>query len=354
MHSENQEASSPDPHPKVSVAMIAYNHEKYISQAIESVLAQETEFPFELVIGEDCSTDGTRALVEHYASKYPKAVRALLPEKNLGMHKNSASVEAACRGEYMAFLEGDDYWITSSKLAQQVEIMENVEDCQLTFTDAVAVNAEGDIQVESMTSPQEEGFLTTEALVSHNLIPSATAMVRRQALPSRSLVADCFAMGDWPTWVALSLRGSVFFSDRKTGAYRLHAGGVWGSLLGSEQGTRIAAFYRNLPNFVDRLNVSYGWPTVDWLKSLCLECELLALVNCGQWRQGRWPAANYLLHSTWRRRGALPPYWRLAARVLLGFPSKPLLDLERKGSSTRPRYLDYCDKPGKRDRPTTP
>ena len=84
--------------PTVSVAVITYNHEQFIAQAIESVLMQETAFVVELAIGEDCSTDGTRRIVQAYAGKYPNVIRALLPEKNLGMARNYEAVWQACRG----------------------------------------------------------------------------------------------------------------------------------------------------------------------------------------------------------------------------------------------------------------
>src|SRR5215472_5997874 len=91
--------------PTVSVAVITYNHEQFIAQAIESVLVQETAFVVELVIGEDYSTDGTRRIVQAYAAKYRNVIRALLPEKNLGMARNYDAGWRACRGKYIAWLE---------------------------------------------------------------------------------------------------------------------------------------------------------------------------------------------------------------------------------------------------------
>ena len=81
--------------PKVSVCMITYNHEKFIAQAIDSVLMQQTNFDYELVIGEDCSTDGTGAIVADYQKRYPERIRAFLREKNIGMHENGRQTLAA-------------------------------------------------------------------------------------------------------------------------------------------------------------------------------------------------------------------------------------------------------------------
>src|SRR5215471_15174857 len=110
--------------PTVSVAMVAYNRELFIAQAIESVLMQETTFAVELVIGEDCSTDGTKQIVQTYAAKYPNLIRALLSEKNLGVSRNYGAVWQACRGKYIAWLDADDYWRTPQKLQKQVALMQ--------------------------------------------------------------------------------------------------------------------------------------------------------------------------------------------------------------------------------------
>src|SRR5687768_16687744 len=109
---------------KVSVAMITYNHEAFVAQAIESVLMQKTDFDFELVIGEDCSTDKTREIVNGYKSKYGERIRVLLPAKNLGINRNLKQTLLACQGRYIALLEGDDYWTSSLKLQKQVNFLD--------------------------------------------------------------------------------------------------------------------------------------------------------------------------------------------------------------------------------------
>ena len=116
--------SASNPIPLVSVCTIAYNREKFITQAIESVLMQQTTFAYELVIGEDCSTDGTRAIVADYQQRYPDKIRAVFHEKNLGIHKNYAVTITACRGKYIAFLDADDYWTDPLKLQKQVDYLE--------------------------------------------------------------------------------------------------------------------------------------------------------------------------------------------------------------------------------------
>ncbi len=118
--------------PKVSVLMITYNHEQYIEQAVRSVMMQETDFDYELVIGEDCSTDRTREIVLRLKEEFPDKIRLLLPEKNLGMIPNFVATYEACRGEYIALCEGDDYWTHPKKLQIQVDYMKGSE-CRMCF-----------------------------------------------------------------------------------------------------------------------------------------------------------------------------------------------------------------------------
>ena len=121
--------------PVVSVHMMTYNHAPYIGQAIEGVLQQKTDFPFELVVGEDCSMDGTREIVFDYQKKYRDIIRVISSDKNVGAHKNSHRTTKACRGKYLAFCEGDDYWHRSDKLDMQVKYLENNAGCVLVCSD---------------------------------------------------------------------------------------------------------------------------------------------------------------------------------------------------------------------------
>ncbi|HAE43565.1 MAG TPA: hypothetical protein DCG34_11720 [Clostridiales bacterium] len=121
--------------PLVSVHMITYNHAPYIAQAIECVLAQQTDFPFELVIGEDCSTDGTREIVFDSAKKHPDIIRVITSDKNVGMKANSYRTTQACRGKYIAWCEGDDCWHRDNKLQLQAEYLEAHSDCGLVHSD---------------------------------------------------------------------------------------------------------------------------------------------------------------------------------------------------------------------------
>jgi len=117
--------------PLVSIVMITYNQVKYIAAAIEGVLNQEAPFQYELVIGEDCSTDGTREIVSTYQKNHPKIIRVITSDRNVGMVRNFVRTSRACTGAFLAFCEGDDYWHRRDKLQLQVQYIESHPDCGL-------------------------------------------------------------------------------------------------------------------------------------------------------------------------------------------------------------------------------
>jgi glycosyltransferase involved in cell wall biosynthesis len=100
--------------------MITYNHEKFLAQAIEGVISQQCEFPFELIIGEDASSDGTLGVALDYQRRFPEIVRVIHARDNVGMNANGSRIFERARGEFIAFCEGDDYWCSPYKLARQV------------------------------------------------------------------------------------------------------------------------------------------------------------------------------------------------------------------------------------------
>ena len=120
--------------PLVSVMMTAYNHAPFIGQAIQGILQQEVFFPYELVIGEDSSTDGTREIVLEYQRKFPDIIQVITSDKNVGMKKNAHRTGKACRGKYIAYCEGDDYWHHPGKLQKQADYLESHPECGLVYS----------------------------------------------------------------------------------------------------------------------------------------------------------------------------------------------------------------------------
>ncbi|MCR4890730.1 MAG: glycosyltransferase [Lachnospiraceae bacterium] len=138
---------------KLSVVFITYNHEPYLRESLDSVLMQQTDFPFEIVVGEDCSTDGTRDILREYAGKYPGKFRLLFRKKNLGRTTLNVYLTAmACRGKYLAFLEGDDYWTDPKKLQKQVDFLDSHPDYMGTTASFRLINEKGEDAVHDQKS----------------------------------------------------------------------------------------------------------------------------------------------------------------------------------------------------------
>ena len=156
--------------PLVSVHMITYNHEPYIAEAIEGVLMQETDFPIELIIGEDCSTDRTAEIVIEYQKKHPDIIRIITSDKNVGAHKNGWRAEKACRGKYVAYCEGDDFWIHPKKLQMQVDYLEAHPECGLVDSDYRVVDQKGKIMCESINAQYARNQNLTEDAFSQILM----------------------------------------------------------------------------------------------------------------------------------------------------------------------------------------
>lgn len=213
--------------PTVSVCMITYNHECFVAQAIESVLMQQTGFPIELVIGEDCSTDQTRSIVNDYAQRYPQHIRALLPDSNLGMIPNFVATLQACRGQYVALLEGDDYWTDPHKLQNQVEFLEEHHEYSMCFHDVRIISEDSPCVLESYGPPYRKPFFTLDDIVERCFIQTCSVMLRNglvREYPSWFYEAP---NGDWMLFVLAAQHGDIGYLEMQMASYRLHQGGVW-------------------------------------------------------------------------------------------------------------------------------
>ena len=124
-----------DKHPRVSVLMITYNHAPYLAEAIEGVINQKCDFPFELIIGEDLSSDATRSIALEYQRRHPDLIRVFYSSQNVGMNLNSLRIFHHARGEYVAYCEGDDFWCDPEKLAKQVALIEKNPEIGIVHTD---------------------------------------------------------------------------------------------------------------------------------------------------------------------------------------------------------------------------
>ncbi|MEH1933144.1 MAG: glycosyltransferase [Nostoc sp.] len=213
---------------KVSILMITYNHEYYIAQAIESVLMQQVNFEYEVVIGEDYSTDNTRQIVIDYQKNYPEKIRLLLPDKNLGMHKNFMNTLQACQGQYIAALEGDDYWTSSEKLQKQVDFLDKNLDFAICFHNVLVFWQDNSYSPAIFLHNQPKTS-TIENLLINNFISTPSVMYRAGLIQK---FPDWFSeqgMGDWICHILNAQHGKIGYIDEVMAAYRVHPKGVWSS-----------------------------------------------------------------------------------------------------------------------------
>lgn len=127
---------------ELSVCVVCYNQEKYIAECLESLVSQETNFKFEIIVGEDCSTDNTRIIVQQYVDRYPHLIRPIFYRKNVGAVENIKQVYIAAKGKYIAHIDGDDLAFPA-KLQKQFDILESNIDCNICTHDVKKIGVNG-------------------------------------------------------------------------------------------------------------------------------------------------------------------------------------------------------------------
>lgn len=222
--------------PKVSILVTTYNQENLVTQAIDSILTQDVNFPYEIVIGEDASTDRTREIVVELGQQHPDKIRVLLrnPEEaerdrrvRLAGKINYLTALRACRGEYIAILDGDDYFTSPHKLQKQVDFLDMHPECVICFHNVLAIYEDGSKAPENLCPVDQKKITGIRELLWGNFIPACSIMYRREPMVE---IPDWFLtarMGDWPLNIFKAQHGKIGYIDEVMAAYRVHAGGVW-------------------------------------------------------------------------------------------------------------------------------
>lgn len=214
--------------PVVSIRCFAYNHEPYIAQALEGFLMQETNFPFEIIIHDDASTDKTAEIIRKYENLYPKIIKPIYEAVNqYSKHDGSLRkiMNAACKGKYYALCEGDDYWIDPHKLQIQVDWLESHPDYTMCCSDAIIESPDGILDWHRYENncdiPVEDSILGGGVFIQ-----TATLVYRKDILNNYPDACKNCHVGDTPLRLWASLNGKVHYFSKKTTVYRyLHPGG---------------------------------------------------------------------------------------------------------------------------------
>jgi glycosyltransferase involved in cell wall biosynthesis len=209
--------------------MTVYNQEKYVGEAIEGVIRQQTSFPFELIVADDCSTDGTREICEQYAAEHPDVVRYTRRERNLGMMANFCRTLEECDGDYIAICEGDDYWIDVNKLQLQFDFLETHEDFSMACHNHYQLRGTELVESYSELKDDFRSLTTTDYMLDPHF-QTASYFLRRSAMPkpfpewySNVLAGDHFLV------LLLSLKGKIGFFNRRMSVFRVFATSMTGS-----------------------------------------------------------------------------------------------------------------------------
>jgi glycosyltransferase involved in cell wall biosynthesis len=228
--------------PLLSVICATYNHEEFIRDAVDGFLIQTTDFPFEVIIHDDASTDATVNIVKDYIEKYPRIIRAIFQKENqysLG-HKIIPIVFPHARGRYVALCEGDDYWNDRDKLQKQCDFL-NANPAYATCIHNVTVLYDDagihshphfgpGFRVVRHMYPKPKTLSTLEDLLHGNFIPTPSVMFRSGIINRFPSWFEKCSMGDWPLHVLnAKYGGAIRYMDEMMAVYRVHAHSVWSS-----------------------------------------------------------------------------------------------------------------------------
>ena len=216
----------------VDVHIVTFNHAQYIGKCLDSILSQETSFDVRIVVGDDCSNDGTQEILQDYQRRFPDKIELLLNDKNLGPDYlpglfNFLNVMRSMNAKYVAMIEGDDYWTDSQKLEKQVGYLENNPSAAGCFHDTVQVDDGGAVLKELYYKAEQNVYTQEDCMLNLKSAYATSALLFR---------GECIK--DLPAWYtkwtsdyALDLliteRGELHHIDGVMSAYRIHDGGIW-------------------------------------------------------------------------------------------------------------------------------
>ena len=218
--------------PLVTVTVTTYQHADYIKECLDGILMQKTNFPFEVIVGEDGSVDGTQEICKEYAERYPDKIRLFIRDRKLSQYVdengkvtrfNGIWNRMSARGKYIAWCEGDDYWIDPSKLQKQVDFLESHPECSMCFHNAKVISYNG--KGEDLYNHLREKEYTANDIVRKWSVPTASVVYRRKYLSD--MPSDKrFMYTDIVLFLTMASKGRVYCMGEKMSVYRRLASGM--------------------------------------------------------------------------------------------------------------------------------
>ncbi len=244
--------------PLVSVAVLTYNHEAYIEQAIEGILAQQCDFPIELIIGEDNSKDRTLDICLDYQKTYPHLIRVVTWHENVGATANFLRIWGRTRGKYVAGCEGDDYWIDPAKLTKQVALMEQFPETSLCGAGTRVLNEiPGKIPTNAVIGPKRSSIkYSLRDVMTTYLFHTSTFMLRKSKLRFSANIRSLVYLDFYLTLLS-AFHGSLRCLPDVVSVYRQHPGGIYTGSTTDLQYNHMVAVCEALLDIVDAHDAGY-------------------------------------------------------------------------------------------------
>lgn len=311
--------------PKVSVICTTYNHGPYLRQALDGVLIQKTDFPFEVLLGEDCSPDNSREILREYEERYPGFFQIFFREKNMGATNNWTDLFLRARGEYIITLETDDYWTDPDKLQKQADFLDSHKEYIGCADNFIEINESGDIICQnSDTGNSGRDFTLQVFLTNGSLTQSAALMHRNFRIDGEDysiFTKSSSIVGDLTLLSLLLLRGSIFLMPESMSVYRR---------IKKKDGTSFSSqpLAKTLPASMRQMVMleEYFRGKIEYtrMKSHCITQYFY------HWIKGEEGFSAADLRSLWKQAG--PAARKKAVLFILGYPV-------RKVQNRRNRFL---------------
>lgn len=212
-------------HIKVSIIVLTYNQINYIDDALKSLVDQQAPFAYEIVVGDDCSTDGTIAKLDRWQSKHSSLIRLLKSEKNCGLLSNFIRTFNSCKGKYIAICEGDDYWTNRHKLQIQADFLDN----NPSFSTCIhrVVNYYEHNNSKSLSNGRQKAVNTIVDLAKSNFITNVSAMFRATRVGCLPSWFGDVGTYDYALHMLNALDGDIYYMPKPMALYRKHQGAIW-------------------------------------------------------------------------------------------------------------------------------
>lgn len=222
----------PTIYPLVSIKCLVFNQEPYLRQCLDGFVMQQTNFPFEAIVHDDCSTDGSVAIIREYAEKYPDIIKPIFEAENqyskVGFAGLDKIMDSHLTGKYIAFCEGDDYWIDPLKLQKQVDLLEKHPDANMVYTSFETINDKGEFVKYANFERKKHNMPSGDLLpylIADSFIMTLTVLIRKEMM-DYDIYKRCKFHYDYTLALTCSMYGDIIFLDETTGCYRRQDNGL--------------------------------------------------------------------------------------------------------------------------------